>query len=299
MIKSFLNYPGGKYKLLNQIEPLFPSNYKRFVDLFTGSAVVAVNNSFQGVKIEAYDSNEQLIKLLKYVQVTPIDEIMLSVCSVIKKYGLSDTFQNGYSYYKADSAKGLGDINKESYLEVRNEYNGKVTMDIFDPILLYVLIIFGFNNQIRFNRSNEFNNPVGKRDFNKNMQDKLILFSNKVKKSNIKFECSDFRLVDINKSDSFFYVDPPYLITTAVYNENGGWTLDDENDLFSILDSINDSGNKFALSNVLKNKGQTNNLLLKWSKKYNIHHLNKNYSNSNYHESNEKYVTDEVLITNY
>src|SRR5699024_2566199 len=112
------------------------------------------------------------------------------------------------------------------------------------------------------NRRNEFNNPVGKRDFNKNMQKKLVSFCNEIKRLNIEFECSDFRLVDFSKLDSFFYVDPPYLITTAVYNENSGWTLDDERDLLSMLEEINKVGNKFALSNVLMNKGHTNDLLI-------------------------------------
>lgn len=34
-IKSPLNYIGGKYKILNQILPLFPKKINNFVDLFT------------------------------------------------------------------------------------------------------------------------------------------------------------------------------------------------------------------------------------------------------------------------
>ena len=42
-IKSPLNYVGGKYKLLSQILPLFPSNINTFVDLFGGGGNVIVN----------------------------------------------------------------------------------------------------------------------------------------------------------------------------------------------------------------------------------------------------------------
>ncbi len=35
-IKSPLNYTGGKYKLLPQIIPIFPSDINTFVDLFGG-----------------------------------------------------------------------------------------------------------------------------------------------------------------------------------------------------------------------------------------------------------------------
>lgn len=37
-IQSPLNYTGGKYKLLNQLVPLFPKNINTFIDLFGGGA---------------------------------------------------------------------------------------------------------------------------------------------------------------------------------------------------------------------------------------------------------------------
>jgi len=40
IIKSPLNYIGGKYKILNQILPLFPENINCFVDLFAGGCNV-------------------------------------------------------------------------------------------------------------------------------------------------------------------------------------------------------------------------------------------------------------------
>ena len=43
LIKSCLNYTGGKYKLLPQILPLFPEDINTFVDLFCGGCNVAVN----------------------------------------------------------------------------------------------------------------------------------------------------------------------------------------------------------------------------------------------------------------
>lgn len=43
LIKSPLNYVGGKFKLLSQILPLFPDNINRFVDLFCGGGNIGVN----------------------------------------------------------------------------------------------------------------------------------------------------------------------------------------------------------------------------------------------------------------
>ena len=43
LIKSPLNYVGGKYKLLPQILPYIPDNINTFVDLFTGGCNVGIN----------------------------------------------------------------------------------------------------------------------------------------------------------------------------------------------------------------------------------------------------------------
>ena len=51
------------------------------------------------------------------------------------------------------------------------------------------------------------------------------------------------------------------------------------------------------MSNVLTHKGKKNTLLIDWSKKYTIHHLNYNYKNSSHNTSKKE--SDEVLITNY
>ena len=40
VIKSPLNYIGGKYKILPQILPLFPKNIDTFIDLFAGGCNV-------------------------------------------------------------------------------------------------------------------------------------------------------------------------------------------------------------------------------------------------------------------
>lgn len=44
-IQSPLNYIGGKYKILPQILPLFPSRIRTFVDLFCGGCNVGINVS--------------------------------------------------------------------------------------------------------------------------------------------------------------------------------------------------------------------------------------------------------------
>jgi len=44
-------------------------------------------------------------------------------------------------------------------------------------------------------------------------------------------------------------------------NEKNGWKEQDEKDLLNLLDRLNENNIKFALSNVLESKGNSNNIL--------------------------------------
>lgn len=167
---------------------------------------------------------------------------------------------------------------------------------------LYVLICYAFNYSIRFNSKGEFNIAFGKdrSEFNTALQSRLKIFLEKLDKIlfiNKSFE--DIKYENL-KSGDFLYADPPYLITVANYNENGGWNEGLENTLLQKLDYVNSIGVKFALSNVLEHKGKSNDILKEWSKKYKVHYLNYNYGNCNYQTKDKsKNSTIEVLITNY
>ena len=173
-------------------------------------------------------------------------------------------------------------------------------------MIFYVLIVFSFNNQIRFNKRGEFNLPVGKRDFNIKMREKLIKFIDRIHEKDYEFIAKDFSNISVEEVEdlSFVYADPPYLITTASYNEQGGWSKEHEKDLLRFLDKLNSKGIKFALSNVMESKNKKNEILYNWiisnKDKYIVHYLNNDYSNSNYQTKNrDKNSTVEVLITNY
>ena len=134
---------------------------------------------------------------------------------------------------------------------------------------------------------------------------KLKKFIDRLKEKDYKFSNLDFRDFNISmlNSNSFVYVDPPYLITCATYNEQGGWREKDEKDLLGFLDNLHEHNIKFALSNVLINKGKKNSILTNWvhqnDDKYKVINLHYNYNNSNYQTKNKNSVTEEVLIINY
>lgn len=299
-VSSPFNYTGGKYKLLEQLQKLFKED-EIFLDIFTGGANVGINS--KSSKIIFNDVNAKIISLIEYIKNIDIEELLKKIDDIIVNYGLSNTMLYGYEYYSCNSREGLANCNKKAFLKLREDYNKKLNKGIEDYTLLYVLIVFSFNNQVRFNSKGEFNLPVGKRDFNSKMRNKLILFSKKLKEKDIEFYSKDFRDIDINtiSKNTFIYCDPPYLITTAGYNENGMWTDKEEKDLLNFLKELDKKGLKFALSNVLESKNKENKILKDWILENNFYcnYLKKDYSNSNYQRKEKDSVSVEVLVTNY
>ncbi len=303
MIQSPLNYTGGKFKLLPQILPHFPKDIDVFVDLFCGGCNVGIN--VEANKHIYNDLNEYLLYLYNTFKNLDKQSTFDWIYRIIEKYNLSLVSKNGYDYYGCESGKGLGDYNRDKFLQLREDFNHNTNEDYYYYIMLYVMIVYAFNNQIRFNSKGEFNLPVGKRDFNKKMEDKLSKFIDKIKEQDSIFTCKDFREFDISKLDSndFVYADPPYLITCATYNEQDGWNADTEKDLLMFLDNLTEKNIRFALSNVLRSKGKENTILIDWLEKnkdrYRVIHLDYSYSNSNYQTKDKSSVAEEVLIVNY
>lgn len=301
IIPSALNYTGGKYKLLSQILPLFPKDADQVVDLFCGGCNVGINVNCN--KIQFNDSNQHLIGLLETFRRLSKEEVLQWLYVTIKRYHLSLVSENGYEYYGCESSKGLGSYNKEGYNKLRKDFNSKKEQDDEYFLMLYLLIVYSFNNQLRFNKKGKFNLPVGKRDFNSKMQKKLEDFIDRIKSGDYIFTNGDFREVKLDgfTDKSFFYADPPYIITCATYNEQDGWTEKDEYDLLSYLEELDRRGIRFALSNVLESKGRKNDILADWikrNKKFKVLSLNYDYTNSNYHTKREG-ITKEVLVINY
>lgn len=279
LIKSPLNYTGGKYKLLPQILPYFPNDIDTFYDLFAGGCNVGAN--VKANKIVCNDIENVVINLMNSWNNLASQEALNILKTTINKYNLSKT-------------------NDEGFKNIRQDYNnGDKSWNMF-----YAMVTNAFNYQIRFNKQGNYNMPFGKNrsSFNPSLESNFIKYIDKLNKTNINFTNNDFSLLDINNlnDNDFIYCDPPYLITCASYNEKDGWNITHEQELLDLLDKLNDKRIRFALSNVLENKGKSNDLLKEWSKKYKVIHLNNTYGNCNYHAKDKSNSsTDEVLIINY
>ncbi|TYB07613.1 DNA adenine methylase [Aggregatibacter actinomycetemcomitans] len=284
MIKSPLNYMGGKYKLLPQILPIFPQEIRTFVDVFAGGGNVGINVSCK--KLILNDNLTHLINLYKFLKENKKENIISYIENKIIELNLSKN-------------------NLDGYLELRSQYNKNK-----NPIDLFVLAAYSFNHQIRFNNSHQFNTPFGKERscFNPVMKNNLLSFIDRLQFGDVEISDLSFELLNYDKLDKhdFVYCDPPYLITTGTYNDGKrgfkGWSEIEENQLLSTLSHLDNKGVKFALSNVLEHKGKVNLLLVDWIEcnKYKVHNLNYNYNNSSYNTKiKDEFKTREVLITNY
>ncbi len=304
-IKSPLNYTGNKSRLLDQIIPFFPKKINRFVDLCCGGASVGLN--VEADNVLCFDVNHNVIDLLKTLKTYGEGKIIEKMENIIQNFKLSDSFNKGYSFYKGyiDKNNGLKEYNKNGYIELRDFYNTKVENYHYmeRSIYLYTLLVYCFNNDMRFNSKGNFNMPTGKTDFNKSIRKKLSSFKEAVSKKNIDFIAADMNIIkelELN-SDDFLYIDPPYLITTAVYNEKNGWNETKEKNLLSIIDSIHKNKIKFALSNVISKNSAKNDILIDWiqENKFNVVDINSHYRSASYNKIDRNAKEREVLIMNY
>ena len=279
VIVSPLNYMGGKKKLRPKLLEKFPKDVNKFVDLFCGGATVGLNASCKELVLN--DNLPHLVELFNYFSENDADYIIKQI-------------EDGIECYHIDTQ------NVEAYQKLKEDYNRQLFKS---PIDFFILVAFGFNNQIRFNSRGEYNIPFGKNrsGWNPRMKKNLYGFVNALHSGNIEFSTLDFSKFDFStlKKGDFVYADPPYLASQATYNS--GWNEDSEKELLNKLSELNSRGIKFALSNVLENNKKENRILKDWVawNNFRVVHLNISYANSAYCRKNKDTVTDEVLIMNY
>jgi len=269
-----LNYIGSKAKMISHIKQSLPKKFSTFVDACGGGFNVGIN--INADKIIYNDINHFVTNLVAAFRTNDTYQYILYLKRIIKKFGLE--------------AK-----NAESYLKVREYYNS-LPLEKRDPRLLYAVILYGFNQQIRFNGNHEFNNPVGMRWFNDKVLEKMISFSRVIKEKNIFFESKDYRdlFSEINEH-TFVYLDPPYMLTNGSYNDGKrgfhGWNKRTEKQLLNFASKLNDDGKMFMISYVLEHKGQFNGQFDAWIKngEHNLIYVDPILGN------NRK----EIIITNY
>ena len=279
-IETPFNFTGSKFKILNQILPLFDYEKKIFVDLFAGGGSVYANVLDKYGKVLANDIISDLILIQKKLILT--DGVI-------------------------DKVKGLcvNKDDKEGYLELRKSYNENKT-----PEKLWALMLCCTNNMLRFNQKFEFNQTFGKRTFNSNTEKKVLNYIESVRPHKKKLMFSSKRFNDIPiVMRSFYYIDPPYgyimnedgtmgnkQISEAGYNAY--YKKSDDESLYNYVHKINDVGATFLMSGVLEHGGQRSWILNKLIEEgFNHSVINFDYDKVS-RKKNDK-ETKEIVVFNY
>jgi len=282
---------------MKQLVGLFPKEVSSFYEPFVGGGTVFLN--IQADKYFLNDNDKNLINIHRFLVGSSNNPGLFfkDVEKIIKKYRLSRSYKEDIipsSLKKEWKKTYFARFNKEGYEKLRVCVNKNIKND---PLILYVLLIYGFNRMLRFNGGGKFNLPVGNVDFNKNVVNALNGYFDFTRDKKITLSSKDFRTYFTGRKygkNDFVYLDPPYLITASEYNKR--WDQKAEADLLKTIDDLDRKGVKFALSNVTHYNGSKNDLLIDWMKKYKTHKIESNYIS--YHNNGKKQIK-EVLITNY
>lgn len=303
LVRSPLNYTGGKFRLLPQILPLLPARIRTFHDLFAGGGTVAANAPAD--QVVARDVVPDLVGLLDWLARTPAPDSEAAVDALVARHGLSDSRRHGYAFYGADSGTGLAAANRDAYARLVAAHRRARPGE--DPdrraARFFALVIHGFNHQIRFNAQGHWNIAVGKRDFNARIRANLADFCAALQARPVRFLLASYDRLDLRRvrPEDYLYADPPYLLTTAAYNERGGWTEAHERRLLAFLDRAHARGLRFGLSNALVHKGRRHALLEDWARArgHRIHPLEASYANASYRRQGRDLEDQEVLVCNH
>lgn len=278
-LRSPFFYVGDKYKIIKQIKQFLPNDIENYYEPFVGGG-----SSFLNVKIKGQyflnDLSAKVIELHSFLQKQSSEDFAI-LGKILKKIQTTDLSCSYLQQYVDDALKKkypktyYAKHNKQAYTLLKEEYNSGGCKD---NLILYILLIYGFNHMIRFNQSGYFNLPVGNVDFNQNVVKALRGYNDFMLDNKASFFCGDYQDF-LNrqkiKDNDFIYFDPPYLISSSEYNKN--WKEDNDKELYEYIDKLNKNGKRFGLSNLLFHKEKENGILRKWMQKYYTYPISSNY----------------------
>lgn len=296
-IRSPFFYVGDKYKLMPQLKQLMPKKIEQYIEPFVGGGSSFLNS--KGTSYMLNDIDSYVVELHRQIgsYTGKSEELFDALFEIIDFYGLSCSYRGicvpedmKKKYVKTYYSKH----NKDAYIRMRKDFNANKN----DFLRLYLLLIYGFNHMIRFNGKGDFNLPVGNVDFNNNVYQALNNYLDFVGEHEIEFFNMDYisflEKIRFDKN-SYVFLDPPYLISMSEYNKL--WNDKKEDELCEYLDSLNDRGIKFGITNLITHKGKVNQRFLEWSKKYCAYDVKSNYISFN--DNTIKADSQEVFVTNY
>jgi len=222
--RSFLKWAGGKFRLLDKLEPHLKG--RKLIEPFVGSGAVFLNLPFDRYLVG--DINPDLISL--------------------------------YSFLKKDKKRFIDycqrffipeNNHQSQYLAYRLEFNNNPPARRRAALFVY-LNRHGFNGLCRYNRSGGFNVPFGRYKKPYFPEKEMLHFIQQSKK--VKFVCGDFAfLMNRAREGDVVYCDPPYvpLSPTSSFTSYAaeGFSYDQQVELAYRAKHLASRGVKVVLSN--------------------------------------------------
>ncbi|MFZ7136258.1 Dam family site-specific DNA-(adenine-N6)-methyltransferase [Avibacterium avium] len=182
--RPFLKWAGGKFRLTDQINKLFPKKKQCLIEPFVGAGAVFLNSQFE--RYILVDINADLINLFNTVK----QDVNLYIEAVKTVFFHPDANTPDYYYAR------------------RAQFN-QSTNNFERSVLFLYLNRFGFNGLCRYNSKNEFNVPFGRYKTHYFPEIELRYFAHKAQSA--VFICADFHeAFKFADENSVIYCDPPY-----------------------------------------------------------------------------------------
>lgn len=300
IIKNPFNYHGSKNRIMPLIQELQPKDCSFLVDLFGGSGEVCLNLEFD--KILYNEKNKYIYGLIRTIKEASLEYILQTIDDIIDFWQLSKTNKNAFLEFRSNFNEIVYKHLNHSNKNMRWEAN----------LYLLTLCFYSFNNQIIFTKEGKFSVPAGthKSSFNNSLRQKLIKYKKRIDELGDKLILWDYDFTTTffaletdfkyKPSETLLFIDPPYLLSSSTYDRTYGmkWGTKQEELLYTILKDWDKNGGKFMVTNLLKSKGNTNDLLLTFSKKYDTINTNTYFNNCSYQRKNKKEDL-EIIVKNY
>jgi DNA adenine methylase len=212
-VQSPIRWAGSKRALLSRLRALMPSDYRRYIEPFAGSACLffaieprsAILGDFNGELIRSYMRLQQDVD---------------SVIQALERW----------------------DPSGEDYYDVRAL--ATTTGSAVEAARFLYLNRFGFNGVYRTNRSGEYNVPRGTRTGALPTGNELRLVSKRLTKALLRHQ--DYkRTIGLARRGDLLYVDPPYVTTSRdTYGEYGYGSFQSKADILCLRDSLRRADNR-------------------------------------------------------
>jgi len=232
-IKTPVSWMGNKTSILHILYALFPLGYERYIEPFGGSCAVLLGKP-KADKFEVYnDYNSNLVNLFRCMRDRPFEFI-----EELKKFALNS--RDEFAVWKKESSQ---EILNNPYLikelasievllpsikaeEVKELYRASVEdYSLRRAVMFLKLIRYSYSSGCKSFACQPFKIS--------SLYDLIIELSKRLENAVIENQDFEVLIKHYDRTDSFFYCDPPYFTSEYVYDCGFAW--DDHLRLFNAL----------------------------------------------------------------